>query len=375
MEKQTPHKPKLEYMNYFRAITIIMIVLGHTVCFGEKGSFLCDFNTYIFKGGTFVFVFIAGFLFQYLSYKFEYKDYLKKKFLNVILPYLICITPAVIVFTLSGNNPSVPLYNMGPAAKILSSYLFGLVLNNPMWYIGMISIFFIFAPCLLFIKKHKKLWFTVLALSILLSIFHKRPSVGYAIYRLKDFATLNIYITFLKLYFNSFLFFSSSYLLGMQTCTIIDKYFDSIKKNIKFISIIFTSLYLAALGFYITSKSFIAYQSGHIFLTFMLLSFCIMFENFINSKPHIRKMLGFLAEYSFGIFFVHQYFINLILYHSIYDTFKTPFFNINQNTFAAFAYTWSTFFISLICSLFALCILKKFLNKLNIKNTRRFIGV
>lgn len=375
MEKIAAHKPKLLYMNYFRAITIIMIVLGHTVCFGEKGGFLCELNTYIFKGGTFVFVFIAGFLFQYLSYKFEYKDYLKKKILNVILPYLFCITPAVIAFITFDSNPANPLYNITMPLKLFSAYLFGMVLNNPMWYIGMITIFFIFAPVLLFLKKHKTLWLTVLILSIFLTVFHKRPSVGYAIYRLKDFSTLNVYTVFLKLYFNSFVFFFSSYLLGMQACTLLDKYYDKIKRNIRLLTAIFAVLYVAALCFYVIYHSFTAYQSGHIFLTFMLLGICIMFENYINSKPALEKGMNFLAEYSFGIFFVHQYFINLILYHSIFDTFKKPFFNINQNTFSAFAHTWGTFAAAFICSLLTLYILKTILNKAGMKNTRKFIGV
>ena len=39
-------------------------------------------------GGTALFIFISGFLFQHLSKKFEYKNYLSKKWTNVILPYL-----------------------------------------------------------------------------------------------------------------------------------------------------------------------------------------------------------------------------------------------------------------------------------------------
>ena len=70
-------KPNLDYIDYFRAIAILFIVAGHTLCWGHGE--VERFNSLLLRGGTYFFVFIAGFLFQYLSYKFEIKTFSKKK--------------------------------------------------------------------------------------------------------------------------------------------------------------------------------------------------------------------------------------------------------------------------------------------------------
>lgn len=374
--KQISHKPKLNYINYFRAIAIVMIVLGHSICWGNKEGRIYMTNTFLFKGGTFIFVFIAGFLFQYLSYKFEYLDYLKKKFFNVVLPYFFCITPAIIAFLLTNTNQKIPLEHMNGFLKVVSSYLFGMVFNNPTWFVGMIIIFFIAAPLFLFIKKHKFLWLSALFISCIASILIKRPSVGNAIYHLENFSTLNIYISFFKLYFSSFLFFLSPYLLGMEICTFLNKYINSVKKYIKPILFALCILYIAALFVYLKYDSnFIAYNLGHILIILLYLSFCILFEDKIQKIPALDKILNTLAEYSFGIFFVHQYFINPIMFHSLYDTFKPPVLDIQQNTLQCCLYAIGIFTVTITGCLLLLFILRWLLKKFGVKNTRKFIGV
>ena len=85
--EQTPVKPKREMLNYinvFRGLAILLIVAGHTMQFGTKGTWINDTAFEILTGGTALFIFISGFLFQHLSDKFEYKIYLKKKWINVV---------------------------------------------------------------------------------------------------------------------------------------------------------------------------------------------------------------------------------------------------------------------------------------------------
>lgn len=365
-------KPKLNYINYFRALAIITIVLGHSVCWGDKSGAIYELNSYLLKGGTFSFIFIAGFLFQYLSYKFKYLTYLKKKFFNVVLPYLFCITPAIITFYLTNNNPKIPIESMHGVIKLISSYLFGMVFNNPMWFVGMIVIFFILAPVFIFLKKHKNLWAIILIISLLSTIFLKRPSVGYAIYHLENFKISTIWFEYLKLYFTSFLFFSSLYLLGMQTCTTLDKHLLTVKKYIKPALIVLCFIYFLIPVFYTTSQ---AHNLGHILAMFIYLGFCILFEDKVQKSPVIDKILNTIANYSFGIFFIHQYFINPLMFHSLYDTFIPPVLEIQQDTFQSCINSYSVFIISILGSLFVLFVIKTILNKLGIKNTRKFIGV
>ena len=50
----------------------------------------------VFSGGTALFIFISGFLFQHLSGKYEFKNYMSKKWTNVILPYLWTAIPGIL---------------------------------------------------------------------------------------------------------------------------------------------------------------------------------------------------------------------------------------------------------------------------------------
>lgn len=88
-------KPMLNYINVFRGLAILLILMGHTMQFGKTGTIEKAVSFEIFAGGTVLFVFIAGYLFQYLSYKFEFKNYLKKKWQNVIIPYIITAIPGL----------------------------------------------------------------------------------------------------------------------------------------------------------------------------------------------------------------------------------------------------------------------------------------
>ena len=87
----------LNYINVFRGLAILLIIMGHTMQFGEANSWAHIINCEIICGGTALFIFISGFLFQHLSAKFEYRNYLSKKWTNVVAPYLITSIPGIIL--------------------------------------------------------------------------------------------------------------------------------------------------------------------------------------------------------------------------------------------------------------------------------------
>jgi fucose 4-O-acetylase-like acetyltransferase len=109
MPSTSRDKSFLRYVHNFRGFAIILIVLSHLLGFlkWETGTenWQVIWNV-IFRNGTVYFVFIAGFLFQHLSKKYEYRDYLKKKFSNVILPYLIISISAVLSCIIAGATDS-----------------------------------------------------------------------------------------------------------------------------------------------------------------------------------------------------------------------------------------------------------------------------
>ena len=117
-----PKKSKfLNYINIFRGLAILLIIMGHTMQFGEADSLAHIINCEIVCGGTALFIFISGFLFQHLSAKFEYKNYLSKKWTNVILPYLFCAIPGLIFCFMCPIAYKNTFYGLSAYCKYLHS--------------------------------------------------------------------------------------------------------------------------------------------------------------------------------------------------------------------------------------------------------------
>lgn len=375
----------LDYITYFRAVAIIFIVAGHTLCWGH--STMKDFNTLLFAGGTYFFVFIAGFLFQYLAYKFDIKKYFKKKFLNVICPYFFTLLPCALPYTLS--NTDNWFFTSSPVlTRFFAVTLGGYIVNGPVWFVGMIAVMFLFSPLFLYLKKYKKIYITMFLMSFILCLIVPRySSVNTYLELHLNFQTNAIakilYVNFV-VYFRSFLHFCFIYLLGMLTCEIITKNVMNIKENLK--TIFYISLFLYVFHFvvhlFIIKPTYnMRYMEliSKLIETFVLLSGIMLLEQKIKQYKILDKSLKFVADYSFGIFFVHGMVINYIWWSTPYlvrglkNT--TSFFIINKNTSRYLFNSIEIFLIVLIGSILLLLILKFILKLFGVKNTRIFIGV
>ena len=89
----------LSYIHSLRALAILSIVAVHCLPLFAWDRFRWQDRLLLslVSNGTVLFVFVAGFLFQYLSYKFEYRRYLKSKLQNVLLPY-VCVSLPMIAY-------------------------------------------------------------------------------------------------------------------------------------------------------------------------------------------------------------------------------------------------------------------------------------
>ena len=131
---------RLNYIHIFRAIAIIFIVSGHSFLLECPNKDLQILLHEMLANGTVLFVFIAGFLFQYLSDTFEYVPYLKKKFLNVIFPYFLLSSIGIgIKFLFPQTNPFHKADNLTQVFMFLTT---GAVHNIATWYIPVICLFF-----------------------------------------------------------------------------------------------------------------------------------------------------------------------------------------------------------------------------------------
>ena len=92
---------RLHYIVYFRATSIVLIVAGHSF-----GLVWVQFNSILdyefanfMKGSTSLFVFVSGFMFDYIyNKKCSYKNFLHNRVCRILFPYLVMTGVAQSVF-------------------------------------------------------------------------------------------------------------------------------------------------------------------------------------------------------------------------------------------------------------------------------------
>ena len=225
--ENTPKKTKiLNYINVFRGLAILLIIMGHTMQFGKPSDIINCINCEMICGGTALFIFISGFLFQHLSYKFEYKNYMKKKWTNVIMPYLITSIPGLFFCLYCPIAYKNSFNGLSAYIQIPLHLTIGRVHNIPTWFIPMIVIFFIFSFLFLKLEK-KKVLYKLLPLLFLITVFFPRGIAEYESTLGLDYSAK--YLVYVKYILCNFLHFLSLYVFGMYCSSkkeIIDKFYD-----------------------------------------------------------------------------------------------------------------------------------------------------
>ena len=368
------HK-KLNYIHVFRAIAIIIIVAGH--CFNSNQEILKTFLNLILKDGTVLFVFIAGFLFQYLSDNFSYPIYLKKKFFNVVLPYIFTSVFGIVALLFSIKpNPFIDVNKIIQIGMFLTT---GLIHNLPTWYIPMTCVFFLFAAILLKLEKKivfnkYSLLFVILPILICLSCFLPRYETYYFV--TKDMTALQAYVGCLeKILFQTILFFPV-YILGMFFA----KYKDIAIKNLWQKRLMLWGIFIVTLiiNFLLSYYNLLPGRLllPKIVLTLLILGYLYHYDEKIILHSQINNALGIVADYSFAIFFLHYYFavgFNEIFEHLFH--WKDMYLSAQNFHFSFWlVFTGLRFIIALFGSLFVTMLIKKILEKFGVKHTRYFIG-
>lgn len=278
-------------LNNFRGVAILFVMLSHFRSFDGAGS-LDDIFHFLVSDATSWFIFISGYFFKYLEVdKFSYRRYMWKKTKYVLLPYIILSIPSILIGVFSSREM---LYGLTKLNFAWWSLLVGGATVAPMWFIPMIAVFFLCAPLFNFLAKSPLIgMFTILALVI--SIFTSRP-----------INNLNPFL--------SFVHFSGFYMLGILGATQEER-LKNLSSRYK-ILISSAALMIFVVSFYIYREA--ESQSAGFFQglgTFNLLQFgkavllvaiLLIFDMFLNKK---NLVLGFLAEISFGLFFIHGFFL------------------------------------------------------------------
>jgi peptidoglycan/LPS O-acetylase OafA/YrhL len=276
----------------FRGLAIIFVVFSHFGSFHNLGP-LGKFTYFVVANATAWFVFISGYLFFYIEQRrFDYCDYLLKKAKYVVLPYLLLSIPALAAGFYLARPQLLGLSGIGYVGWSLA--VGGGTVVGPMWFIPMIVLFFVLSPVF---NRLARSWllYPLGFLGMGLAIFTWRPAGG-----------LNPFL--------SFLHFLGFYLLGIMFAVMAPK-FDKISKEIVSTVIViggiagFIVTYYygyhdnGSSGFFDGFGVFNALQFGKLCL---LLSVFFTFERFFTSK---NKVLGYFASVSFGLFFVHGFYM------------------------------------------------------------------
>lgn len=293
----------LLYIHQFRAVAIVFVIASHVYpTFDWSNAPLSlEFVAALFGNGTFLFVFIAGFIFQHLlykydTYKYDTRKYYKNKLTNVLLPYLIVGIPAVVVTLL---RPEVPGtfpdgFQEWPALfQILWLYATGTMLL-PLWFIPMISIIYLLAP-LLVRGDQSGLIYKWLPLLFLLSLFIPRP-----------FGNNNP--------IQAFLIYFPVYVLGMW-CSKNAGWVISVVGRFRvplaalWLGLLVAEIFwFSASGAMYTESIFIMHEDIISVSNIEKAVLCLFLVYLLYMVQHrIGAGLNLLADMSFALFFLHEY--------------------------------------------------------------------
>lgn len=301
-EVRSSRREFLPYIHSLRGLAILFIVGIHcrtSFPWKDKGVELL-FESFL-DNGTIIFVFISGFLFEHLfTHNFNFKKYLHKKLKFVIIPYLlVSIVPIIDKLYFEDSLRWLPpvLNNQPDLIKgfymLVTGKHFG-----PYWFIPMIVIFYLISP-LLVVLNDARFYKYIFPLVFIAGLFT---------YKFGYYSNT----------WDSFLYFLPIYLFGMFS----SYYKDDIIAHSKWLLyacattyLIVTTLELTGyleihklIGFEPTTQPDYLFNFTKFKVSLLCIALLLIFFKLRNRKMTLLKVLG---DYSFGIYFIHLYFIVL----------------------------------------------------------------
>jgi surface polysaccharide O-acyltransferase-like enzyme len=289
----------LRYVHNFRAVAIVIIVAGHAVISlgRDDDPRSMDFLLDLLDNGTVLFVFIAGFLFAHLSRKFAYPDYLRKKLTNVILPYLLVSIPAV-AYTVLFTDPAaaLPQYLGGTSPAYQAAWMLatgGGTFNYAVWFVPMIALFYLAAPVLMLFVRNPRLYWLIVPLVVLSTLAHRPPEVitpAIALYFLPAYL-IGMWASHARERLEPLLLRAWPWLMAVFLGAVLVRFLFSDHHGNDYVDALFSQEY-GLIDWMFPQK---------LLLCFALLGLMMQLDSVIGDR------LGFLADISFTIFFVHCY--------------------------------------------------------------------
>lgn len=249
-------------------------------------------------------------VFQFLSPKYQYVDYLKKKFFNVILPYLIVSIPAI-GLCLIKNQPffqgswfTDAFSSWSALQKVTILYLTGAHFFH-FWFIPMIVLFYLFAPAFIWLDRHPK-FYKILPLLLCLSLVMSRADDD-------------------SLVLQNFIHFTSVYVLGMFCCHYREAVLEFMTKYWLGLLGLAIALILVDITLRVTSSPLVnsLYLNTAAKSILSVVFMYVLWRWDAQFSAPFHRIMGRFADLSFGIYFLHAYIIFLYMHQLKYFRFSS----------------------------------------------------
>ncbi|MBL8578739.1 MAG: acyltransferase [Mesorhizobium sp.] len=309
--QKSSSREHIAYIEYFRALAIVMIVSGHTFAlawthFADEdptaaGISLLNIVPSLINSGTAYFVFISGFLYRQVFFeRMAFGEFMRRKALYIGLPYLFIGLPVALAEIASGTfyvtmvkdgmayprNGFVELVVLMATGRMVNAY----------WYMPFIFLVFLASPLFdRFIRLPAQLRYGIVAAAFVVAMWVHRP-----------IANLNP--------FHSFLYFANIYMFGMLFCEYRERIMAFVARPLPVALLACLILAIAAVQALIlndTSNIERAPGDGVMPLGFDLMliqkyvGFFLFCGFFALWGGYAAKPLRYIARNSFGIYFVH----------------------------------------------------------------------
>lgn len=336
-------------INNFRAIAIILIVFAHMFGFsgleyhGVNLPFHAGAIINLIAGGTALFVFISGFMFHHVFYeKYNFKKFIKNKFKNIFIPYLLLGVIPVFLYIYFNKNVYggyfLPTGNGALFEYIIPAFKYywtGAFLVA-YWYIPFVLVVFLLSPLhFIFVSQSLFCQFLIVFILLFVSIFIHRPIDNLSV-------------------FQSVIYYMPIYLYGITFSKNKDLFYRVLDKYLPwlFLSIVILSFYQTYIGHIGNYHKPAMLFNGIDVLLIQKLLMCNFLAVWLHRYEGVEhRYISVLASTSFTVFFLHPFIIwgiTKIKTSSVID-------------FLSSNYPWlllflSTFIVILICVAIAICV-------------------
>ncbi len=317
---------RLQYIHRMRGLAILCVVGVH--CADQlswpAGSPTQRLLLVLFQESTTLFFIIAGFLFHYLSGRFQFGDYLVRKLKYVIIPFVIISAPGIAHLLMDQPRLAelVPEVMGKPTAYQAAFFLFyaGEQLNYALWFVPVMATFFLMAPLFIrFAANSRGVW--LLAVLIALSLVMHRPSIG---------AHHHLLLV---------LYYLGPYMLGIWISANREPVSRMVNRYLPQLMLAFAALVLWIWWPPQGAETFKpAYVRSEGIIDWLLLQKCVLLLVLMGLTRRWEKqkmpVLDYIAEVSFPIFFLHLYMLS-VFFHLMHWEIEAP------GSFATWALSWT----------------------------------